>query len=79
MSLNAWIGVLVVLVPALTLLSIAVAVRICLLVMGDEQSESTSPARSANPRASDRKRLARTLSPLQGGSGRPPRRAGTAH
>jgi hypothetical protein len=79
MSLNAWIGVLVVLVPALMLLSIAVAVRICLLVMGDQQSGSTSPARSPTPRASDRKRLARRLSPLRSGPGRPSRRAGTAH
>ena len=78
MSLNAWIGVLVVLVPALTLLSITVAVRICLLVVDDEESGSTSPARSANPRASDR-RLARTLAPRSGGPGRPPPRAGTAH
>ena len=78
MSLNAWIGVLVVLVPALTLLSITVAVRIGLLVVDDEESGSTSPARSANPRASDRQRLARTLAPRSGGPGRPPR-AGTAH
>jgi hypothetical protein len=36
MSLNTLIGLLVVLVPALMLVTIAGAVRICLLVIGDE-------------------------------------------
>ena len=51
MTLNAWIGLLIVLVPAVALLGIAGAVRICLMVIGDEESAPTAVARRANARA----------------------------
>jgi len=64
MSLNAWIGLVTVLVPALTLLGIAAAVRIGLWVMvwvmGDggfkhtaQRQRPTMCSRAAGPRASD--------------------------
>lgn len=65
MSLNVWIGLLIVLVPALVLVSIAGAVRICVLVMGDEQPEHASRGGSGNPRRIDKARVPRTPSPLR--------------
>jgi len=49
MSLNVWIGLLIVLVPALVVVSIAGALRICLLVVGDEQPEHTSRGGQRKP------------------------------
>ena len=51
MTLNAWIGVVIVLVPAMALLGIAGAVRICRMVSGDEESAPAALARRANARA----------------------------
>jgi hypothetical protein len=70
MTLNAWIGLLIVLVPALVLLSIAGTVRICLLVMGDEQPEHASRGGSGNPRRIEKERFPRTPSPLRSGQDR---------
>ena len=70
MSLNVWIVLLIVLVPALVLVSIAGAVRICLLVMGDEQPEHTSRGGSGNPLRIEKERFPRTPSPLRSGQDR---------
>ena len=43
MSLNAWIGLVTVLVPALALLGIAAAVRIGLWVMDERVSAASVP------------------------------------
>ena len=51
MTLNAWLAVLIVLVPALVLLGIAGAVRICLTLIADEEPAATSLARRATARA----------------------------
>jgi hypothetical protein len=42
MSLNAWIGLFIVLIPLLLVASIAGAVRICLWVMDDGGSEHSA-------------------------------------
>jgi hypothetical protein len=70
MSLNAWIGLLIVSVPALVVLSIVGAVRIYRLVIADEQSEHTSRGGTGNPRRIEKERFPRTPSPLRSGQDR---------
>jgi hypothetical protein len=70
MTLNAWIGVLIVVVPALTLLGIAGAVRICLMVIADEEPAASARAGSASARAPFLQRS---------GAGRARQRAQTPH
>jgi hypothetical protein len=70
MRLNAWIGLLIVLVPALGLASIAGVVRICRLVIAAKQSEHTSRGGTGNPRRIEKERFPRTPSPLRSGQDR---------
>lgn len=59
MSLNVWLGLLIVLVPALMLVSIAGVVRICLLVMGEDLPKGTSRGGSGNSRRIEKERFLR--------------------
>ena len=62
MSVNFWLGVWILLVPALVLVSIASAVRICLLLFPDEQSARTRGAVAKTPVRIEKERFARTPS-----------------
>lgn len=53
MSLNAWIGLSTVLVPALALVAIGGVVHICLWVIGDGRSGHTARDRSESARRLD--------------------------
>jgi hypothetical protein len=61
MSVNAWVGLVIVVVPMGMLLIVGAAMRICLLLFGDEQADNGSRtssgthlrrSRSASPDAS---------------------------
>ena len=67
MSVNFWLGVWILLVPALVLVSIASAVRICLLLFPDEQSARTLGAVPETPVRIERERFARTPTPSRPG------------
>jgi len=62
MSLNAWLGLLIVLVPLVLVVSIAGAVRIYLWVMDDGGSEHTARDRGRNARGLDKQRFPRQSS-----------------
>jgi hypothetical protein len=48
MTVSAWVGLVIVLVPIGMVLIVEAAVRICLLLFGDEHAERGSRTRSAN-------------------------------
>lgn len=54
MTVNAWVGLVVVLVPIGTVLIVLAAVRIYLLLFGDGQAERGSRTRGRNQTQTDR-------------------------
>jgi len=67
MSVNLWLGIFILLVPALVLVSIASAVRICLLLFPDEQGAHALGAVPETTVRMKKERFARTPSPSRPG------------